>query len=233
LVHIVFGCPIKNRAWIVPRWLESIHNQYLLADNDITYDILCILSPSDDNTEALLLGGGADVVYHLADGRPASAIVGHHWGDLASYTYMASLRNLLLDHAAARNPTYFFSWDSDILLPPATLEKLIECEQAQPGIYAPSVSMSQDGTHLNTMQWQARDRQGIPIQAHRTPPPRHTAQVDVIMAAMLIERRFFHVKWAPHPQGEDVGYSLNADRLSVPLYWVPEIRGTHIMRPDQ
>lgn len=189
-------------------------------------EIISVLSPSNDTTEEILLAHNVDVIYHPALGRPINEIEAHVWGDIKTYDYMAALRNLLLDVAIGREADYFFSLDSDILLPPNGLINLLAYSSKHPGVTSPAVNMSQLPSEKawNVMQWSAGgvDRLSVPDTS---------GQVDVVMAAMLLDNyAMAKCRWKGSNHGEDVGFSLDAHQKAIPLWWVPQVMCSHLMR---
>ena len=111
-MRIVVGCPLKDRSWALPRWLQAIANQ------GVELELVCLLSPSEDNTEEVLKQHPITLLYDERPGRSVLEIDTHAWGNLnGKYEYMASLRNQLIDYVIERDADFFFSLDSDIILP--------------------------------------------------------------------------------------------------------------------
>lgn len=218
-MHIVIGCPIRNRAWVLPEWLEAIRRQ------NIKVDIVCMLSPSEDETEKILRDNDVLVLNDRRPGRDQREIIAHGWGDLDTYAYMASLRNKLIKYAQYVDADYFFSLDSDILLPFEALERLLEYAKTHPGVVAPAVNMVFNGTQWNTMNW-VRSQPGRALRENRSP---QTGRADVIMAAMLLDRSAMQCAWAAHEQGEDIGFCLDAEAKDVDRWWVREVWCEHLM----
>jgi hypothetical protein len=220
-MNVVVGMPVKDRAWILPEWFDAIYSQ------GVEVDIVALVSPSEDGTEGLLRAEQITVVEDDRRVRSTLEIDGHLWGSLDTYAYMAGLRNRLTDIAIEREADYFFSLDSDIILPEGSLKYLLDFAAEHPGVTSPAVNMTTGDTAWNTMSWTDRD---FPGMAYR-PSKRPTAgQVDIVMAAMLLDRTGMECIWQAHGQGEDVGYCLDAYTRQVPLWWVPEVQCEHRMR---
>lgn len=221
-MNLVIGAPCKDRAWILPEWLYAIESQGVEAD------IICLVSASEDGTEEILdKAEGLTVLFDDRPGRNTTEIDGHAWGDLNTYAYMSSLRNRLVDEAIAYQADYFFSLDTDIILPPGALLQLLDFAEKHPGVVAPAVNMTTGTTAWNTMDWVDRETPGM---AHRPVVDPQGGRVDVIMAAMLLDRSGMECVWGAHGQGEDVGYCLDAARRQVPLWWLPSVKCEHRMR---
>ena len=223
-MKIVIGCPVKDRAWVIHDWLQGIYDQEVDAD----IEILCAVSPSSDGTEQYLLEGGAKLLRmpEHAYRRSKKDIDGHVW-NMEMYEFMASMRNGLKNRAFSEfECDYFFSLDSDIILPKGGLATLLAFAKDHPGVVSPGVNMTSRGVAWNVMSWVD---QGRPSMAHRPIGEPPQGEADVIMAAMLIPRENKSVRWETHRQGEDVGYCIDAVRSRTKLWWVPMVRCKHLM----
>lgn len=216
-MKIIVGCPVASRAWCLQRWLDSIHNQ------TVPVEIHCLVSESNDGTETILAKNDVSLIYDVTPPRNKIDIDKHYWGDLGTYAYMATIRNRLVTHIQQQNADYFFSLDSDILVPPTCLEQLLEGIDKWGGIAAPFVSMSAQQIVPNAMHWVH------PGVARRVEQWDRTTYVDVVMAAMLLDSQAMECRWAPHPQGEDLGFCLDAAEKHIPIWWNPTIKCTHLM----
>ena len=234
---IVFGCPVANRAWILNDWLDAIELQ-VAGDEEHRWRPVCVYTPSEDDTEAILRERHVVLLDGGGWSRPVNETVDHRW-PIEHFEHMARWRNQLLDYCIEVEAEWFFSVDSDIILPPGATKTLLgELQLALKqgfGAIAPLVNMA---THLdagsvawNWMDWV--DGRGVSAQAYRSGRvmPEHPFRVDVIMAAMLIHRTVFKVKWHEHEQGEDIGWSYNAAQQGVRLAVDPTVVCNHIMRP--
>ena len=213
---LIVGAPVKDRAWVLPEWHEPLSG----------YPIVCLLSRSEDDSRSILEDLGVEVIDDLEEGRPVPEIDGHIWNrGTPVFEYMARLRNRLLDVMIEREAEYFLSLDCDIVLPPnAITDLLLIMERTGADVISPAVALCFDPVEWNTMNW---DRT---YTAWRHHIPMCTAPVDVVMAAMLLNRRAIEsCRWMPNVQGEDIGFCLLAEQLGISRWWVPEIACTHIM----
>ena len=227
-MKILVGCPVKDRAWALPKWFGAVNREGELAGVEIEY--VFIYSESADETLDLLIEQGADVLHDKERGRGLREINGHFWGEPSIYEYMARIRNRLLQVAIERRPDYFFSLDSDIILPKGGLKHLLQYADAQRGVVAPAVNMSWGSTNWNTMSWAFPT---VPNTADRPMVNPPGGRADVIMGALLIdEGSLDYMRWEPHYQGEDIGFCRHAEYANIPRWWVPEIRCDHLMRPE-
>ena len=220
-MRVIVGCPVKDRAWCLPDWFEAVEAQGV----DVEY--LFIYTPGSDETEEVLLQHTTNILIEPT-GRSETEIAGHLWGDINKYAYMAHMRNELLRNAHAMGADYFFSLDSDIILPPDGLKRLLSYASTHPGVVAPKVNMSWGATNWNVMSWVDPK---YPRMAERSLVPPKTGQHHVVMAAMLLDRDAIdRGLWVAHHQGEDIGFSVHAWKEQIPLWWVEEIHCQHWMR---
>src|SRR5205807_1548405 len=82
----------------------------------------------------------------------------HAWSpETGEYTYMAYLRNRLVDAARVGGADYFFSLDTDILMHPRTIEYLLHSYSDVGGdAVSPLVDMQpvkENGVAWNFMEW--------------------------------------------------------------------------------
>jgi hypothetical protein len=235
---VVFGCPVANRSWALDRWWKAITVQTQLTN--YRWKVVFAYSESEDDTLGKLeqMQGWHDV--HIIDTGPSPRPreeMDKHWWPLKRFEYMAGLRNQLLDYAIAQDAEYFFSVDSDIILPPMAFEILSKEMELYKhhgvGAAAPLVNLGAhlgDGTfaynYMHSLDGGVTSRFNRPA----TPMPTTPFAVDAIMAAMMIHKKAFDVRWAYHEQGEDLGWSYNALQRGHRMLVVPEIVCNHIMR---
>lgn len=220
-MNVVVGCPVKDRAWVLGEWFDAIQTQ------GVEVSVITLLSPSQDNTELILRDRGAHIIYDEEVGRSTTDIDNHIWGDQSNYEYMANLRNRLIDTCVSLDVDYFFSLDSDIILPPNALTQMLQFAESHAGIVAPAVNMVTGSPVWNVMNWVDKYRPG---RADRTVVPIARGQADVVMAAMMLDRDGMRARWESHSQGEDVGFCLDAYSKQIPCWWLPEIICEHWMR---
>jgi hypothetical protein len=223
---VVIGCPVKDRAWCLPYWFEAIDKQNETL-HDVQGKIICILSASTDGTEEIMEHQGVEIIRDERPGRSINDIDGHCWGQPNTYAYMADMRNKLVRTAIELKADYFFSLDSDIILPDSGLATMLKYAVDHHGVIAPAVNMAVGETSWNQMDWIDPYRPGLAIRNPRWP---ETGRSDVVMGAMLLDRAGMEVTWQSHSQGEDVGFCLDAEAKQIPRWWLPEVKCDHLMR---
>lgn len=223
---VVIGCPVKDRAWCLPYWFEAIDKQNeTLKDRDVQGKIICILSASSDGTEEIMEHQGVEIIKDERPGRSTTNIDGHCWGEPDTYDYMSSMRNQLVRTAVELKADYFFSLDSDIILPDDGLATLLDYAVDHPGVIAPAVNMSVGGPNWNQMDWLDPYRPAFAERHARS----GSGRSDVVMGAMLLDRAGMEVQWSSHSQGEDVGFCLDAEAKRVPRWWLSEVKCQHLL----
>ena len=195
----------------------------------IDLEVICLVSPSEDGTEALLGELGVEVIIDDAPGRHLAEIDGHLWGNPDRYLYMTRLRNRLLKVVLERDPDYFLSLDSDIILPLGALGQLIAYAKATGAhIVSPALNMAIGAQAWNTMNWKSGSHL---FTAARDYVPVGRSSVDVVMAAILMDRSALRVcHWRAHEQGEDVGFSVVAQENGILRWWLPDVICQHLMQ---
>lgn len=219
-MKLVIGCPIKDRAWCLPQWWQAIEDQ------DVEHEKVCIYSESADETLQLLKDNDVTVLVDDRPGRRRNEIDGHMWVQ-QRYEYMSSMRNRLIEYCLEHEADYFFSLDSDVILPPKGLQQMLRFAETHEGVIAPAVNMTTGQIAWNVMAWKDREHPGV---ANRNAGEQQTGPADVVMAAMMLDRRGMECRWQSHTQGEDVGFCVDATAKDVPRWWLAEIHCTHLMR---
>jgi len=232
-LKVVVGCPVAERAWVLPQWLAAIREQ------TIEVEIVCLLGDSKDDTEELLREAGVTLLETGAPTRSPERMLSHTWSqDEGEFRLMAQLRNLLCYYAHEElRADIFFSLDSDIILPSASaIELLLQALHDYAGnAVAPLVDMAapldlpvpKPPPAWNFMQWKLAG-----ISAERAPHGPLAGmpfRAGVIMAAMMLDRTAQLVRWKDHPQGEDLGWSTDAFRHGVRLLVDPRVQCRHVM----
>lgn len=228
---VMIGCPVRNRAWILPRYLKSISNLEYPGE----YLSYCfIVNDCIDSTPDLL----AD----FARERPGQVkIIVHNMGRLKSrshlrgyyhFAHLAWLRNILLSAFLQSDCEYLFSIDSDILLPPYALNRLLkdECEiisalvcngheTRDPGIYN-ILRHNKDGTWRHIREF---SREGV-------------FEVECTGAVYLLKRNVidgYGIRYSAAYGAEDIGFCMNALSKGIKIFCDGRVEGEHYMQENQ
>jgi glycosyltransferase involved in cell wall biosynthesis len=119
---VIVACPIFERAWILPRWLDSLAAQ----EADVDLQILFCLTDGKDRTAEMI--EGAKGRFQIAVEKFTGGIEDHSrdWTDEKRVGTIADKRNKLLDMARGLEFDYLLMLDSDVLPAPGGLKALIE-----------------------------------------------------------------------------------------------------------
>lgn len=237
-MKIMVGCPIRNREWVFKEWLEHVLVAFLVCKLEPQF--VFVVGSSEDAT--------LDLVSEVCDSHPGSEFVveeehdrhlqaGDRVWHRERYRFMAHVRNRVLGLVRDRDPDYFLSLDSDMLIHPGVLSTAIT--DLTSGIATP---------HKGTRMWPnavgakayLSIKGKIPNYANMKsqgglyrPDQDGCFPVDVIMAIKLMDRQAYHVDYRYHQQGEDIGWSLACREAGLKLAWDGRIASKHIMTPEQ
>lgn len=231
---IIIGCPVWNAEWVLDYWLDAMELQ---KSDAYELQTAFLISPSQDNTREFLLKD--DRVNWVIPGpespRKLSDYIDHIWNE-PFYKHMAKVRNMLVSWCQKMNVAWFFSVDSDIILPPETLPALLkDAKEVNADVISPLVLMNPDGMSADDPAWNYmfwnKDLEGISAsRLNSNPVVEDVQQVDVLMAAMLLNRKAQKCRWYSHTQGEDIGWSVDAYNNDLRLFVHKGIQAEHLVK---
>ncbi len=242
MTRVCAVAPVRDRAWILPTWLWHLDLQ---RSADIEVDIVVFYEGAgeglDDGTYGLLAAEGARADHQVAilsntawrTPRDDDDVIQHRWR-ANFYRYLSKLRNTLQEFVERDgNYDFLLSVDSDILLSPGTLERLIADATETGGIVGPLVNLDPAPWCVawNYMTWVP----GHPGWAERRfaePLPLDSGihRVDVLMACSLAPLGDGPLPlWQESAQGEDVGWSENCLAEGRRLYVDTDLVCRHVM----
>jgi len=219
----MLGAPVRDRAWVLPRFINHIGRMDL---TDIRLQTLFIANDCTDSSAELLRAANFSV--EVCDGLPTrteKSIRGHY-----SHAHLAHLRNLLIEHFLRTDNDYLFSVDTDVLVPPGGLRRLLNhrkdicsmllCNQPGPrGSRAHNILGRHPitGTYRHILKW----------------APGTLLQVDVTGAVYLIHRRVLEggVRYGDFSGGEDYPFCHGAQKASFSLWCDTALTPIHVMGP--
>lgn len=222
----MIGCPVRNRAWILPRYLEAL----VLLEHPVQAREYCfVVNDCYDDTEQVLTDFASSQmapVTIVIDNQHQSA--DHHRGHY-NFKRLAHLRNLLLKAFLASSCDYLFSVDSDILVPPHALTVLLK-----DGVDIVSALVDNGQTigrdHIYNVLHRNRNGQLVHMQEI---PYQTLFQVTVTGAACLIKRRVietFSIRYRSQYGAEDIGFCDAAQSSGIGIFCDSRIHCRHIMR---
>lgn len=222
-MELAVGCPVRDRAWILPAWFEHVEAACERAGIEPRY--LFVADPWNDADTVKACGIGA------AERNRSIEVDVVDEGDRGPYrrewhrsrlAEMVVVRDRLLALARSYEPDLFWSLDSDILTHPDSLVSALEGigrfdavgmkAFMSPGTSCPSYAM------LRGESWHRPNQDGF-------------FPVDVIMASKLMTPKAYYVNYAYDDRGEDIGWSKCARVAGVKLGWDGRVCSKHVMRP--
>lgn len=127
LPTILIGCPVRNREWIIPRYLEGIYSlnypkeniilYWLVNDStDETYNILKDFEQEhQDEYKNIIIEKIKNRVREYKRLIKGSYVLAEKFW-LEVYTNLANLRNTVINKVLELNADYLFNIDSDIII---------------------------------------------------------------------------------------------------------------------
>ncbi len=224
---VMIGCPVRNRAWILPEYLRCLE-AIDYPHEKIRYCF--IINDCVDETQGIL--------ENFAQSRPAavrllidnSKIQGYKRGEY-SFQRLAHLRNLLLNEFMHSDCDYLFSVDSDVLVTSNTLIDLINnnCD-----IVSCLVCNGHELGNTSLYNVLAKNQQGHYIHMRNIPRDR-LFRVDCTGAAYLIKKTVISqhgVRYSHCYGAEDIGFCEDAASQGLEIYCDGRLECTHIMRKN-
>ncbi len=222
---ILIGCPIRNRAWILPEYLQCLENIDYPPDK---IKFCFIINDSIDDTEIILKEFSRRSLSQVQIvNTPASNNKGHRRGAYR-LDQLAKLRNLLLEKLFQSDCEYLLSVDSDILVPPFILKQLLSRNCLIISALVCNGHHINDETIYNVMQ-----RSPAGNYQYIKDFPRDTVfRADVTGAAYLIHRSVvatYNVYYSAKKGAEDIGFCEEARARGIQIFCDGTIECRHIM----
>jgi len=232
---ILIGCPIYKREWILPYWFHCLERQtfdikdvgFIFeagVDDKETIDFLVYWKKNSKNINIFDIEVRDDLSHH-------SHVEGSRRWTYSKYENMVSMRNSLLDKAKEIKPDYYYSLDSDILLTnPYTIEVLVNnLQKKEIDAINTLMFMTPFGVDFpSVMSW--IEQQDQSAYRHDNYPIGTLFKSDIIMAAKMMSKKvYMNSRYRFHPQGEDLGWSLDCREKEYNLYCASNIYTPHIM----
>jgi len=236
----MIGCPVRNRAWILPRYLEHLKRldypkgllQYCFVINDCTDNTAELLEDfaADPAIRARLIYTDTMVPSFQLSFSPAASPQSKkpdHRRGTYSLSRLADLRNAILQAFLASDCQYLFSVDSDILVPSQVLMNLMisDCQVVS--------ALVCNGHQLGDQRiYNILQRVGDHYEFIREFPRDRLFPVDCTGAAYLIRRDVveeYGVVYSAEKGGEDIGFCERAALQGIKLYCDGRLECQHVM----
>lgn len=199
-MNITISCPIFEREWILPRWYKCILEQGFDCKN---IDLVFGVTDGDDGTR--------EVIREFETYFNSTTII--ECNDLPSYRDrnperffpLAEIRNRILSVVRTQQPEYWFSYDTDIMIPGDCLKTLYtDIQREDVDIVAPWVDLVPPAGIPNC----ATRRQNSDHFWRRKPysmyyPKDGVYEVGTVFAIFLASPKVYEYNYGWHQGGED------------------------------
>jgi glycosyltransferase involved in cell wall biosynthesis len=236
-MKIAITAPVRNRAWILPDYLAALETA--AQGFDASYHFI-----NDGSTD-----GSGEILAAWLETHPGSLLQIEPDGERntssrdahnrqACYRRLAGLRNELIGSALASDADWQVSVDTDILLAPWAIKRLI-------GHNRPYCSALIDNTRTITPEiacghtwprswYNAMVNDGGCWQPMRQPLRDRLLLADLTGAAYVASRALLQspARYAAHLIGEDAGYALSLASHGYTMATDTSCMAVHIYRPD-
>lgn len=236
LPKIIIGAPIRDREWILPEYFNA------LLELDYPKELISfcfILNDCEDNSSTLVTQF-MDLALKMGYRRVnvstynLNAVKDTRSSDIRAQIYhsLAKIRNYLLSQI--EDEDYLFSVDSDIIIPPDSLKKLVASNKdicsalIYNDLHFASPELRWPHRYCNIL---IEKNEGI--KHYMNYPQKSLFQVHTTGAVYLLSKEVCqNVKYEFHKQGEDIGFCINAHKLGYGVWCNSDIFCDHRMRRD-
>lgn len=226
LPRVRIAAPIRNRGWILGRYLEA------LGAIDYPSDLLSfhfLLNDCTDNTEDLIIRWAGScpspVIVTVRDFSRTEEDSRVYSVRQKTYEILAALREDIFESARRDAVPCLFCVDSDIIIPPETLKKLLSANRD----VVAAVIKNGPGNIYNFLH---RDQIGY-ARKDEYPKP-YVFEVDVTGACCLYSKSAIDSgKWSFHPSGEDIAFCESLDANKIRRFVDGTTWATHDMKKEE
>lgn len=225
---IAVGCPIYERAWILPTWLEHLRAWTDLVDMELVF----VLTPGKDETYDIIdrIDWAPVHTYEMLSGSHSTK---RNWGDKDRLETMVSLREALRREVAVIGPDFFLSLDSDILVTPPDLSpnniiRLLGDMDDKYDAVAALTFLAPYGTDItNAFYMDKHVPRRVKVYGALQP-------ADILCAAVLMSPDvYLQVPYEYDRLGEDIGWSRNAKEAGFKLGIDTGVQFKHVMSKEK
>lgn len=223
MTELLVGCPVRARDWALPTWFE--HVEVAAARAGFEPDFVFVGDPERDPATWDVIDKFADyhtvypVLVHEND-----MVVDRRW-EFARYERMAWLRNQMLEQVRDVMPTWFLSLDSDIMLHPDAIARMIETAGTSAAFDAVGSKAYLRTRGTRYPNWAKLDPAGHLVRSDFG----GVMRVDVLMAIVLMKPDAYEVDYRVHALGEDIGWGLACKEAGVLLGFDGTVTSKHVM----
>jgi len=234
---IVAGCPVRNRAWILPRHIFAVSNVAYSDCFHFPNSLFYLWGDCDDDTAMVLSrhrsAGAAVYIDRFDTGFPGWKRDGEGEERYHS-SNMSRVRNVWAERLVGMFPeaTHLWNVDSDVLPAPDVLQRLLAVDKPVVGAFVPIA----DGvTPIHMTHFVIDDPGGFKArrmgnEKDQTGPH----PVTLLGGCYLIRRDAWEagLRWGEHPQGEDGFFGDKSRELGLELWVDPMAKCEHVMEED-
>ncbi len=219
---ILVGCPVYERAWILDRWFTHLETW------PVELEFVFAFTPGGDETLDIIQDHAPDAVIILAEEGDHST--DRNWGKRSRIETMADMRNALLRHVRQKQPAYFLSLDSDVLVAPwDDSKRLFESAGLRFDAISPLTFLGA-GDVANAFHWRG-DHVTRLDKAKRYGEPQ---VADVLAAAILMTPAAYNYgSYGYDMLGEDIYWAKSIRNDPIKLGFDSSVVFDHVMSEDQ
>jgi hypothetical protein len=227
--HVMIASPVRNRAWVLPEFLAALDRLEFPQDRLSFY---FLANDCADASPQILRSWAAErpraVVEEVNTGVPGWNR--YRWPHY-DYGNLAFLRNRILKRFLESACTHLFSVDSDVIVPPHALARLLAADRpVVAGVISnfPGLPVEDSPAHNFLFLVDGHYR-------HQRHVPEGLFEVDLTGAVVLIRRDVVEagVRYEGHPSGEDAGFCEQAKARGFRLWCHGGVRCQHRMDDPQ
>lgn len=234
-MRVAVGCPVRNRAWILPDYIEHVRAAFFLAGLEPYWVFNIGSGPNgmDDGTRHIVTDLYKEGQGVWTESTEPDIPKERAW-NYERYEQMAAYRNQLLSLVRYSKADYFLSLDSDILIHPSALVCLLDTIQnSRPqsaesyGAVGGKAYLSERSADITTFGEIHASGSGSGIRRRDSDG---VFQTQILMAIKLMSPAAYNIDYTAHALGEDIGWSLACAKAGVVLGWDGRVCSKHIMK---
>lgn len=238
----VIGAPAWDRAWVLDLWLDSVRTNVDPKDCGLVFVV-----PADDEATRSAIAAFTKDFSWVEVQRDRNPQFRREERPETKHATLAAARNQLLGVVNEAKPDHYISWDTDFLVPPGTVEMLVQKGLPLTTVWAwlnrkpPQVLRYFSGEYhevrweppvcATAMAWDPTQRgRALHYPAHEfNLRARGTWRCAVALAWQLMDRRAYGVgHYRPHRDGEDVSFNWDLMERGVPRFCCGDVTGVHL-----
>lgn len=223
--EIIIGGPISRREWIIGDWYRHVEAACEHANVEPTY--LHVLAPWDPTNDHL----DPDAIVVHTDEQPRQDR--RAWNHLR-YRQMVEYRNAGLTAVRQRQPRWFLSLDSDIILHQHAITSLIDAlenpamDRLRFDVVGGKCFMGDTRRYPSYGMYKTRNRATSGIQRLGVQLDENALfPVDVIMAIKCMTPAAYQIDYEYHPHGEDLGWCNAVHAAGLRIGWDGRVENHH------